>query len=769
MSKVSTQTLLHEDFSRFTGGTEDIPGEEIAYENNYHIPEEMTSVAGWTGGGIFPAAGSVALMDRAGLNQLGFISTPAFDLGGTATLTFRARLLPGSESGSLWIALCDDYYGPGDDQIDIELTNEWQEYSFVATHGSTYEPSYFQIQAEKGYVQLDDVNLDFKRDRLQSPNPLRAINVSPTEFIARWEDSGAPCYRLNVLCKEEPVEVESGSIVETFDKINVNSDGKTINVSEPNYPKGWEINLSENGNSEVSTEAGYYHSAPLSLHFDAVGDMIVSEETPQPIDGFKFWIRPSSMTENEEILSLLRIELYHSLTGIWDNVAHLPYYWMSENGDFYEFSKDALGDDVTKVRMSMIQKGDITFFVDDVTLSYSTQGRTFKYIEDLDVNGTEYEVSGINPVNEYTYYVQAVDEDLISEPSYTIWVDGIEGLQTEVLEPTNITPNSFTANWKALGHATEYRVETNRIIKAEADMRDVVVNEESFDGILSDGYDWQSPYNFADNGMAHSGWCATQPQWKPGMAGTQGTSWYGTAGLVFSPYLNLSCNGNEGFYVESTVETTQASVKFEDGTESPETMFVMVLESPNDSQALCSAYFETPTVGVHTATVFVPNPEGVDLSNVIVAFMNMSGTAFYVDHVKITQDIRSGEELITPYSVAKTSETSLKVDIESGYNYAYTVTASTSHNYENYTSEKSEVMTVNMISVGVNSISEDYTVSISTIPGKLNINASASMPYTVFGANGIIFAEGSGSAEIALTPGLYLVKYGSSTTKVIVK
>ena len=122
----ATQTVLDEDFSKFSAGTQDTPGAEIAYEDGYHIPDEMTAQPGWTGGGIYPAGGSIALMTRTNNNRLGFISTPPLPLGGTATLTLKARCLPGHSGGSLWIALCDDYYGPGEDQADIELTDEWK-------------------------------------------------------------------------------------------------------------------------------------------------------------------------------------------------------------------------------------------------------------------------------------------------------------------------------------------------------------------------------------------------------------------------------------------------------------------------------------------------------------------------------------------------------------------------------------------------------------------------------------------------------------------
>ncbi|MBD5358830.1 MAG: hypothetical protein HDR88_17885 [Bacteroides sp.] len=771
MRAPATQTLLNEDFSGFSGGSEDDPGEEIEYVNGYHIPDELTTVPGWTGGGIFPTGGSIALKKRSINNNLGFISTPPMYLGGTATLTFRARCLPGSTGSSLWIALCDDYYGPGDDQENFKLTEDWETYTMVATHAELDEMSYFQLQAEKGFVQIDDVKIDFVRDRLPSPYAYNAINLSPTEFVASWEECDVPTYRLNVVCKELAPVDKKGKLAETFDGISVNADNSTINLSNPNYPEGWEINLSPNGTKDVSLDVGNYHSAPLSLVFDAEGDAITTAETPYPIDGLKFWVKPSQMEDDETIMSLLRVEIYHSLTGVWENIAHLPYYWMTSDGDFYEMMPEALGEDVTRVRLSMIQKGKVDFFIDDVELSYSSKGETYYVIKDLDIEDTEYTVSGINPENEYSYYVLSVDGDLVSEPSYVIWVDGITGLKPEAMEATDVTATSFTANWKQLGHATNYKVETSFIIRADEDMPGVVVLEENFDGITNSGTDWVSPYNFAEHGMTSTGWSATQPAWQPGMAGTQGTSWIGTAGLVYSPNLNLSGNAGEGFDVEATVVTTVESIEDGSGNVYEEGVYVMVLNTPFDSQAVTAALIDTPTVGSHTAKVHVPNPEGADLSNIIVAFMNKTGTAFYVDDVCIMQDLRKGEELIAPLSIGFSEGTSLHVgDIRKGSDHAYSITASTRRNYEDFVSETSDMMTVATSTVGVNKVEAELSgVSVSVANGILSINASEDFEICVYSAEGVLKAQAIGTLSKELPQGIYIVKAGEYTAKVFVR
>ncbi len=767
-----TTTILDEDFSRFTQGSEDVPGPQIEYVDRYHIPADMTSTPGWTGQGVFPCAGSIALLDRTDTSgKLGYISTPPMNLGGTATLTFRARTLPGTSGGSLWIAVCDPDYGPGDDEKDFILSEKWDTYTLVASEASLTSKNYFQFQAENGYVQIDDIKIDFKRDRLPVPQTLKPVNVSPTEFIARWQDVGVPKYRLNVLCKSEPEEVVKGVLSESFDGLNLNPGSNTINLSDPGYPEGWEIDLSSNGSQDVSTQAGTFNSAPLSLFFDAVGDVITSPATPEPIYNFKFWVRPSSMEENEEVLSLLRIEIYHSRTGKWENIAHLPYYWMTSDGAFYEFAPSALGDDATRVRMSMIQRGNIDFYVDDVTLSYSTGLVVTNFIKDLDVEATEYNVRDIAPRNEYIYYVQAVDGDLISNPSDETWVDGITGLKPQALEATEITKSSFTANWRPLGHATDYKVETSRITHANTDMNGVLVLEEDFNAIDSEGQDWISPYDFSEKGMASTAWCATQPIWKPGMAGTQGTSWIGAAGLVFSPRLDLSANDGKGFDVEATVVTTVASIPLEDETELPEGVFVMVLKSHTDSQALAFGYIETPEVGSHSAKVNVPNPDGVDLSDVIVAFMNVTGTEFYVDDVKITQDLKAGDVLRAPCAVTFTQETSARIDgLREGSDHAYSVTASAMRDYESYVSLPSDVVTVSTSTSAVRLPEHPASgVSVSTGPSSISVVAPEGTEILVIAADGMVKARSLSALSISATPGVYIVKAGSESFKVMVK
>ncbi len=741
------QTLYEEDFSKFSAGSEQDPAPVIEFENVYHIPESYTSQPGWTGQGVRPAGGCVALYPWTsgyGDTRGGYISTPPTMLAGTAVITLRAKRL-GTAPANLWISLCDDYYGPGDD-VDCTLTDEWATYTLQAA-GSLEDPSYFQICIDEGVGLIDDVKVTFRRDRISAPEVHDAVNLSDTEFLASWESTGAPLYRLNVLCTSPDPNGKQGVMLEGFDSLNALADGKSIDLSNPGYPQGWDINVSKDSPvGDLTDDYDNKISGRWALVMDAVTDSITSPVLPAPLDALSFWVRPSQYTDDDTYMSLLRLDLYHSRSQKWETMAHLPYYYMEQEGGEYVISPYALGDDVTQVRFSMIQKGAVSFYIDDVRLSYASRGITSPLIKDLDLTECEYKVSSISHANEYIYFVQSVDGDLVSATSNEVWVDGVAGLPVQMLPPSDGADGAFTVSWKPLGHADTYSLQLSSVTVADAPMQDVTIIEENFDRInqgtvQNPGSYWISPYDFGVAGWADNNWCATNPAWAAGMAGSLGTTWYGTAGLVYSPRLNLSCNGGTGFDVEATVVTTTDAFDYY-GQDMQEGVFVMVLDTYMDPQAKAFALIETPTVGSHSAKVHVPVAEGVDLKDVIVAFMSMSGQTFFVDDVRISQDLLAGDVLFSPKGSVVTGATSYRYKgLEPGAEYGVTVTASVEHDYVNYVSLPSETVRAIASESGVSLPSADLdgTEEVYTLSGLRLTTPADALPaglYIVRTANG---------------------------------
>ncbi len=773
------QILFDEDFSKFSDGTENEPGNEIIYNNGYYIPESYTSQPGWTGQGIRPAGGCVSLNpynDSYGDPRDGYISTPKFMANGTATITFRAKTL-GSNSGLLWAVMCDDMYGPGDDQIDAELTDQWQAFTLVASNGSLETPSWIQFSALDCVALIDDIKIEFRQDRIATPYALNAVNVSPTEFVASWEEvNGAEAYLLNIICTSAPENIVSGELTESFDGIKINPDGITIDKSDPNYPEGWKIIVNENGTQDVSSESGNFNSAPLSLKFDAVGDTIESASTPEPIDRISFWCKPTVYNDNYEYMSLIRLEIYHSLTDKWENIAHLGYFNFPQNGGFYTVNEQSLGNDVTKVRLTYLQKGTPDFYIDDIKLHYTTRGITAPMLTDLKVEGTEYTVKDIDPRNEYSYFVKAYRDDIVSSASSLIWVDGIAGLQVQTDEASDISPTSFTASWQPLGHASNYSVNVFKVLQPTVDLNNVTVIEETFDNINEGSVenpstDWQSPFDFGAKGWAATSWCATQPAWAKGMAGTTGTNiWMGIAGLVYTPVLDLSCYDGKGITVDATFVTTVDSFDYNGSAES-EGVFALVMNSSDLSTPIASGYLDTPTTGSTSGRIIINNvPADADLSNVVIAFMNKSGLAFFVDYAKISMNVPAGTTLSTPLLSIQTENTSYKFEgLDPQSDHAFSVIASANHNYESFVSDASELRIVRTSTSAVSDVTADAGINITTAAGEIRINAPDDTVTEVYNTAGVMTARGKGTCVLSVSPGLYIVRSAGQTSKIAVR
>lgn len=750
-----TQTLVDEDFSRFTDGTAEAPAPDMTSDGNYRIPVEYTAQPGWTGRGVHPAGGCVVLqrwdIDE-DYSRGGYMSTPPMLLNGTATLTFRAKKF-GTEDASIWVSLCSEY-GPGDDQDDFSLTDEWQTFTLVATHGGLDVDSYFQIMADEGSAYLDDVKLTFRMDRIAAPDYMPAVNLSPTSFRAMWgEVANAEGYLLTVKCTETPAEVVKGEIVESFEGINLTDDGKKIDAANPSYPEGWTIDVSTNGSQDATADPSEVGSGAKALMFDAVGDFIETADAPLPLDALSFWAKAVGPEETDYgYMSLIKVELYHASTGVWDHVANLYYADFEYSDGVYTLNPMTFTDDVTRVRLTMLQEGTKKFFIDDIRMGYHTRGTVSNIIDDLRVEGTSYDVTDINPVNEYEYYVKAYNDDIVSEASYPAWVDGVAGLKVIANEAADVTTTSFTASWQPLGHATDYTVSLKKVLTATADLSDVVVLEENFDNITegtvdNPGTDWMSPFDFGAKGWASTPWGATQPAWAAGMAGTTGTNaWLGTAGLVFTPTLDLSFYDGKGITVEGTFVTTVADLSMY-GSDEKEGIYAMLMSSYNDQQAMASGYLETPSVGSHTGKMVIANvPDDADLSNVIIAFMDKSGMPFFVDDVKISMNVPAGKSLITPFDVKSTQNTSYKFEnLDPTCDYAYQVSGSVTRNFIPYTSDQSDAVIVRTSQAGIDEIEAE---------------AATAQYFNL---------QGMKVAADALVPGIYIERRGSAARKVLVR
>lgn len=708
--EVPVMTVIDEDFSNLTAGTEDAPdATEIGASGptGYDIAEGYMKEGRWTGMGVHQAGGACALMtyynEYYQEDTFGFISTPEMALYGECVVTFRARRLPSSANeGNLWLALCDNYEGPMEDETFV-LTDEWQQYEFRCTKATFSDISIFQFTAKDGEILLDDIKVTRKRNRIPAPTANSPVNVSPTEFIANWNPTAtAERYLLNVYYKAMPDgEPVKGTVTESFDDINLDASGR-IDAANPNYPEGWTIALSANGTVDVTTDKGWFGSGRQGLCFDAVGDVIVSPDMPAPLSRLSFWVRPSKVDYYEDIMSLLGVLVKHR-DGTWEHIANLPCYWMDEQGGPYEFDTEDMGDDVLAVRLSMEQKGEIVFYVDDITLDYATQPVPYTVIDE-ELTDTFRVVSGINPDADYYYTVRAKEGPVVSDATYPVWVDGIEGVTPTALSPENVSSTGFTARWEPLRNAQRYNVNLYEAITTTEPGQEITLLTENFDKVQGGTVDnplspsgYNHIYDLVAEGLTHTDWKGIYPVWADGMVGGRAGAEWSRGGMIVTPPLPLGDGG------DVTVSFTAYNDKPGDK------LAVVLMDDVNAVQGIVGyeVPFSATDKGTITESVTITTdiigqyvPSGKDY---YVAFMTTTSGAFFLDEVEVRQ-VRNGagEKILAPRDFVQPETCGYDFSgLNPGGTYAYDVTAYCYKDFVTYLSEPSEPMEVCLLTTGI--------------------------------------------------------------------
>lgn len=775
-ASIAPVTIVEEDFSLFTAGSEENPdSENIAPGTNYiyMINDGYMHVTGWGGYYVFQAGGACALKQYTdtyyGMTRYGHIQTPESELYGEATVTFRARRAhsnPGA--GDLDLALCDNYSGRLE-TTTITLTDSWEEYSWTSNKGSFNSHNIFQFTPVNGEILLDDIKVTRIRNKIPSTSVLSPMNVSATEFIAQWSPSELPAidgYIFNAYYKDMPAEyVEPGTIAYDFESIKLKDDGKSINTENPGFPENWTIDVSSNGTKDMCTESGSFNSGKQSINLDAVGDIILSPETPAPINKISFWVKPSTMDYEGSNISLLGVHVKNT-SDEWEHIANIPNYWLTQNGGYYTFEGDQVGHYINQVKITCESSYSVTFAIDDIQLDYETQPIPYPLIVDAFTTDTCYTVANIDPSKEHFYYVQVKEGDLLSSPTYDMWVDGINGVTPNALPASNVTETGFTANWDPLYNASHYKLAINQIYDTSVDNEEVELAYEDFsaltEGTVTSPYNpWTMAHNLADNGQSEQDWSLTNPQWAAGMAGSTGTSWSGAAGLVLSPKMKL---GNNTIKVDVTAYNTAAGDK----------LWVMVIEEYNSSTAIVAKtldFSETETGFITGSVLF----EDFDFGDkpLHIAFMSQNGVGFFIDEAKISAIIPAkGTAVERPFKVALPESNSYTLsDLPTGIlKYNYNVIAKRTKDFVDYVSEKSATIDVELLAASV----EDIAINQSKVysdGGILYISVQNETDYEIYNVSGVLAESGqiSGDASISLPSGIYIVKVNSEVHKVIVK
>lgn len=784
--------VIDEDFSGFTDGTEDKPSTATILDDMGNFVNksalkpysEALSYKQWGGAGIFSAGGCLAITNGM------FLNTPAGDMSGEVTLTFRARL--SKAGGSTTLNALKLMFISRSSLVDYEvkfynLTDEWQTFTYTSTLGE-FEHSGFQFYSmyASNIILVDDIRLEQTRTSIPAPKVQEAENMTDTSFKAVWNKSiEADHYLLSVFTKNESNELMTVS--EGFDNIKADDKGN-IDATSPNYPEGWEFAWKDDDlSNHIAKGEGAGTGNKQAVRLIDTGDAITTPYCPEGIKSLKFWVKAEANDGQPKYSSILFTVNFGKGVYTVDNYIDIPTMFAPAKRDGYYFDlTETLSafDKIYSVKIEYIREEDdkTTILFDD--FSYTTnKPTTYNYVlkdekveqQDNEDGTVGFEVNGLDPDTDYTYSVKSVNSDFTSVASDEQEVYAVS-IPT-ALPATNITANSYTANWTSHKKVDFYRVDQLQQTVIDKDTKDYVMLDEDFSKVTSslteadllkgsyDEGERTSGYMPLDDITKIAGWKASSTVrvngWLGGNEAKQGS---GTiAGAIVTPTIDLShnegaCNislrvwGSEGDWliIQGSNPASLATIEFPKGG------------------------------GIVEKTITMP----LCTSKEQLTFYSNNYKVFLIDYIKITQDVKAGDKVTTITGSVLTEDADTKSMVmtnpgfSDGHDVLYRVTAmrydkdsQESHKYYS-TSTPSDLMLVkNPNPSGIGSV-EAAAENVAGVEGGIVVNAANATTVNVFNLSGQLVASkacGNGHAFVSVAPGVYVVKTNSTAAKVVVK
>lgn len=784
--------VINEDFSGFTDGTEDNPSTATILDDMGNFVNksalkpysEALSYKQWGGAGIFSAGGCLAITNGM------FLNTPAGDMSGEVTLTFRARL--SKAGGSTTLNALKLMFISRSSILDYEvkyynLTDEWQTFTYTSTLGE-FEHSGFQFYSmyASNIILVDDIRLEQTRTSIPAPKVHEAENMTDTSFKAVWNKSiEADHYLLSVFTKNESNELMTVS--EGFDNIKADDKGN-IDAASPNYPEGWEFAWKDDDlSNHIAKGEGAGKDNKQAVRLIDTGDAITTPYCPEGIKSLKFWVKAEANDGQPKFSSIMFTVNFGKGVYTVDNYINIPDMFTPEhrNGYYFDLTETLSAfDKIYSVKIEYIREEDdkTTILFDD--FSYTTnKPTTYNYVlkdqkveqQDNEDGTVGFEVNGLDPDTDYTYSVKSVNSDFTSVASDEQEVYAVS-IPT-ALPATNITANSYTANWTSHKKVDFYRVDQLQQTVIDKDTKDYVMLDEDFSKVTSslteadllkgsyDEGERTSGYMPLDDITKIAGWKASSTVrvngWLGGNEAKQGS---GTiAGAIVTPTIDLShnegaCNislrvwGSEGDWliIQGSNPASLATIEFPKGG------------------------------GIVEKTITMP----LCTSKEQLTFYSNNYKVFLIDYIKITQDVKAGDKVTTITGSVLTEDADTKSMVmtnpgfSDGHDVLYRVTAmrydkdsQESHKYYS-TSTPSDLMLVkNPNPSGIGSV-EAAAENVAVVEGGIVVNAANATTVNVFNLSGQLVASkacGNGHAFMSVAPGVYVVKTNSTAAKVVVK
>lgn len=777
--------LINEDFSGLTAGTEDNPDATMLVDDmgDFINPSALKpydsglSYKKWGGIGLYSAGGCIAIKDG------WFLNTPAGDMSGDVTITFRARLAKGQDDTGR--NALDLIFLSRKGLVDFgrktySLTEEWQSFSYSSDKGN-FETTGFQFYANtEATILIDDIRVERQQKSIQTPTAQDAENITDHSFRAVWTPTGAESYLLNVYSKK--VSGNTINVSEGFEAVDADSEGR-LNAEKPNLPEGWAFVWTDPTKPHVAMGEGPDGSTKAIRLVDE-GDSFTTPVMKDGVTAFSFWIKAQPTQTDVPNGSYIQVSV-DTEYGLY------PWKFIDVSDLLSDEARDGKVFDITTALKAFEKvyainfeyvpvKGDNTAVLfDNVTYAYPEPAELNYALKDQKVEtqpnadaeaDMTYDVMGLDPEFDYFYTVKAVSDGYVSEPSKEIEVFAVS--QPTVLEPTDITSDGYTANWTCGNKVDVYRVEQVQLNTIDKDTDAYTILYEDFSKVKSDKTEadiakgdiekgeYSDGYGPIDDLTQLAGWKASSLQcvdgWLGGMesSGVKGE----IPGAIVTPAMDLSHNEGE---CDVTVRAW--------GTEDD----WLVIQGVNPA-AYSAIRF--PEGGFVEATVNIPTCTKKEQ----LTFYSNNYRTFLIDYIKVTQKVKAGDkvEVVTSSVITDNNTTkSMYMDRPNfgpDHDIYYRVTGLRYYHgnrKDAVASSPSDMMLVKAPATSIQTVGKTEA-NVTTVAGGVSVTTADNAVldvFTVTGQKALTRTLAPGTTDVSLSPGVYIIKVADQAVRVVVR
>ncbi len=723
------ETLIYEDFSLMTKGTEDVP-DTVMYPEDYettynmYLPNDLFHTPGWFGLGVYQAGGNAAL-NYPGYG--GVLNSPMMNMQGRIRMQLRVKCIDRSRPFFVSIAAggydypFDPSYTDGG-QMNLfifEPEDGWQDVEVFVNIPYAGNDCFFQLNAatyNNGGLIVDYIKVSRDKEYVAAPDGLAAGKFVTDGFTASWDKAyGAENY-LVTLYEKKVVGTDNYKTTESFEDASI-EDGQVVGLGD-----GWTAAITGDGFTSEATDGS--KALLLSTNYDYVQFESAASEI---LDG-KFYVK--RINAGEDCADMLYFDItaegqtmtwYMSLAGVsadeWTEVSL---------GGLSDFPA-GLASTIRIYKETGWGEAGV-FAIDNVCFETTPLTETTCVAENLSTADTCMAFNGLDLNNVYSFTVQSATADgRMSDVSETCFAYGVAA--PVVKEATDKDRRGgYTANWEQAVNATSYDLYSYEFYTVPEDAEDFTVFEENFnkctEGTLDNpvslnNYDPVIINDYTDN-IGWSGWGTLLCN---GMVG------------CINNYVDLQSPSVNLDRAEGNYTVTVDFVTLNDNVD-------FVVQGDNTMYQIVT----TEKAGAHTATVEMYG----GTSTTRLLFYTYDGSAFLIDRVAIKQDVKAGEEIPTTLGVQTlegdvTSARISGLQVKSGYKYGYNLVSYYDRYGIVYTSDPSETQFVEFTTTGIDSVGTE--------------NPKANQPAEIYDLSGRKVSK-------AAAKGVYIIKSGGKAKKV---